>query len=115
MGGLDFCNVVETLGTDYWKPASYNAVPVGPHFLGTLSNRWKIFKNDAYPTASFTLGFKGDSWLDAAYVYAPYIPIYTTPPVALDDLKVRRGTGTSYGRQFVNTLMWVEGSISESG
>jgi hypothetical protein len=114
IGGMDFCNVVETLGSDYWKPASYNAVPVGPHFLGTLSNRWKVYKNDNYPTSAFTLGFKGDSWLDAAYVYGPYIPIYTTPPVALDDLKVRRGTGTSYGRQFVNTLMWVEGSIIES-
>lgn len=33
--------------------------------------------------SKFLQGYKGSSFLDAGYIYAPYIPLYTTPTITI--------------------------------
>lgn len=46
--------------------------------------------------------FPGQSYRDAGYVYAPYIPLYTTPTVMVDDFIESRGLATHYGKKAIN-------------
>ena len=115
VGGTNFCDIVEALPSTYFKAESdYKNPPSGPHRIGTLAGRFTVIKNLEYPTDKFLMGYKGDTYLDAGFVYAPYIPIYTTNPVALDDTKVRRGIGTSSAKKMINTDMYAIGRIYES-
>lgn len=74
----------------------------GRHLFGTLKTRWKIYKDPWFTTNKMLLGFKGDSFLDAGLVYAPYIPVYVTPLfVDPATFKPRRGMMSRYAKQMV--------------
>jgi hypothetical protein len=57
------------------------------------------------------MGFKGDSYLMAGYVFGAYMPIFLTPPIMLDDFVSRRGIMTSNGRKFINNKFYRTGKI----
>ena len=88
--------------------------PSGPHRRGVFRGRWVVYSNPFYPTNKFLLGWKGEGWMNAGAVYAPYMPAFTTPVTALDDLRYRVGTQTSYGKSMINSKFYVEGTILES-
>jgi hypothetical protein len=88
--------------------------PSGPHRRGVYRGRWVVYSNPFYPTNKFLLGWKGEGWMNAGAVYAPYMPAFTTPVTALDDLRYRVGTQTSYGKSMINTKMYCEGTILET-
>jgi len=74
----------------------------GRHLFGTLKTRWKIYKDPWFTTNTMLLGFKGDSFLDAGLVYAPFIPVYVTPTfVDPATFKPRRGMMSRYAKQMV--------------
>lgn len=79
--------------------------PSGPHKRGTFRGRWTVYSNPFYAYNKSLVGYKGDSWLDSPAVYAPYMPAFSTPPVALDDLRWRSGTMTSYDWAILNSGM----------
>ena len=39
-------------------------------------------------------------------MYAPYIPLYTTPIVVLDDFVGRKGMATQYGQRAINARFY---------
>lgn len=88
--------------------------PSGPHRRGVFRGRWVVYSNPFYPSNKFLLGWKGEGWMNAGAVYAPYMPAFTTPVTALDDLRYRVGTQTSYGRSMINSKFYCEGTILES-
>ncbi len=88
--------------------------PSGPHRRGVFRGRWVVYSNPFYPADKFLLGWKGEGWMNAGAVYAPYMPAFTTPVTALDDLRYRVGTQTSYGKSMINSKFYVEGTITES-
>lgn len=88
--------------------------PSGPHRRGVFRGRWVVYSNPFYPTNKFLLGWKGEGWMNAGAVYAPYMPAFTTPVTALDDLRYRVGTQTSYGKSMINSKFYVEGTILET-
>jgi hypothetical protein len=49
------------------------------------------------------MGYKGDSFMDSGYFFAPYIPI-TTTPVVLDpnSFAPRKGILTRYGKKILS-------------
>ncbi len=85
--------------------------PSGPHRAGTFRGRWTVYRNPFYAADRFLIGYKGDGWLNAGVVYAPYLPAFTTPPVALDDLRYRAGCLTSYAWSMINSLFYVAGTL----
>jgi hypothetical protein len=106
--GVNVCNIVESLGE--FKKSAKKPLP-GPYVLGTY-NDMTIIKNPYYPTNEYVMGHRNDNWLDAGYVYAPYMALFATPPVTLDDLKTRRGMETRYAKRVINSRMYVKGSIA---
>lgn len=110
VAGVNVCNIIETL--EEFKADGLGTKQInGPHKIGTLSNKWVVYKNPFYKDDDFVLGYKGSSWLDAGYVYAPYMPLYATPTQVLDDFIFRKGLATSYGQKMVNNELYAKGSI----
>lgn len=66
---------------------------IGRHQVGTLSGKWRVYKDPFWPTANkFLMGYKGATWSDSVAFYAPYIPLYTTPLIIdPNDFTPRRG------------------------
>lgn len=93
----DWMNVVETLGDDLWKPASVGGrEPIGPYTAGVLADKFTVVKNQEFADDVGFMSYKADD-TDASFAVGVFIPLYDTDPIALDDLKVRRGIGTSMG------------------
>lgn len=85
---------------------------IGPHFIGTLSNGIRCYVNPNFDENVFVLGYKGNTLIDAGYVYAPYMPIMTTGMITLaDDFAAREGWATSYGTKAINPRLYVRGRI----
>jgi hypothetical protein len=100
----DTCTRLEKLEgfklTETVDDAIYN---IGIHEFGVLRNRWVIYKHPWFQENMMLLGYKGASWMDTGYVYAPYIPLYTTPLITHPDtMKPIRGMMSRYGRKCVN-------------
>lgn len=110
IAGVNVCTIIETLPE--FKAADTSSGQInGPHYLGELANKWKVYKNPFYGDDHFVLGYKGASYLDAGYVYAPYMPLYATPTQVLDDFIFRKGLATSYGQLMLNNKLYAKGSI----
>ncbi len=52
---------------------------IGLKRLGTVSSQYIVYQADWLTPNRILLGYKGDSWTRAGYVYAPYIPLYISP------------------------------------
>lgn len=116
---LTTANVFETLPGFVPTPGLPNGIVKGVYEAGTLNGRWTIFKDPFFnvePTTpskvGWLMGYKGTSFLEAGYVYAPYIPLYTTPMIVLDDFIGRKGMATQYGKKVVNARFYGKGQIS---
>jgi hypothetical protein len=48
---------------------------VGPHFIGTLGGRYKVYVAPLVDPDVFVMGYKGTNFLETGFVYAPYMPI----------------------------------------
>lgn len=84
---------------------------IGPYFLGTLGG-FKIYKNPFYAPDAFLIGYKGNSLFEAGYCYAPYYPVATTQMLMLADFQGQQGWATSYAKTFLNSYMYVPGTIN---
>jgi hypothetical protein len=89
-----------------WKHAEGQAVA---SLIAT--QLWTIYKDPFLTSTSWIQGYKGNSFLDTGYVYSPYIPLYTTPTIILDDFIGRKGIGTQYGKKTINSLFYVTGTL----
>ena len=110
VAGTNVCSIIETL-EEFNAEALGSKVINGPHFIGTLSGKWRVYKNPFYGDDNFLLGYKGDSYLDAGFVYCPYMPLYTTPTYVNDDFIFRKGLATSYGQVMLNNKLYAKGTI----
>lgn len=94
--------------------AAEDMTAVGPHFIGTLGGSIKCYVNPNYDANKFVLGYKGNNFMDAGYVYAPYMPVMTTGMITLaDDFAAREGWATTYGTKVVNPKLYVAGEITD--
>lgn len=48
----------------------------GRYYTGNLNKRWNIYVDPYLPTGKILMGYNGTSWLDTAYVFAPYVMAY---------------------------------------
>ena len=111
VAGVNVCNIIETL-PEFSADSLGTKTINGPHKIGRLSNKWDVYKNPFYNDNNFVMGYKGSSWLDAGFVYAPYMPLYATPTQVLDDFIFRKGLATSYGQIMLNNKLYAKGSIT---
>lgn len=77
---------------------------IGAEAIGTISNRFTVYKDPFFPRNRILVGFKGGSYLETGYVYAPYVPLIVTPTIyGPDDFTPRKGVMTRYGKQMVRS------------
>jgi hypothetical protein len=81
------------------NPFTMGATPVG-----TISNRFTVYKDPYFPRNKILVGFKGGSYLETGYVYAPYVPLIVTPTIfAPEDFTPRKGVMTRYGKKMIRS------------
>ena len=75
---------------------------LGIQYVGTVNNRWRLYKDPLFPSNQLLMGYKGDSYLDSGYFYCPYVPL-TQTPVVLDPESFcpRKGILTRYGKKLL--------------
>lgn len=77
---------------------------IGTEAIGTVSNRFTVYKDPYFPRNKILVGYKGGSYLETGFVYAPYIPLIVTPTIfAQEDFTPRKGVMTRYGKKMVRT------------
>ena len=79
-----------------------NPFTLGAEAVATLSNRFQVYKDPYFPRNKVLVGYKGGSYLETGYVYAPYVPLIVTPTIfAPEDFTPRKGVMTRYGKKMV--------------
>jgi hypothetical protein len=77
---------------------------IGAEAVGTLSNRFTVYKDPYFSRNKILIGYKGGSYLETGYVYAPYVPLIVTPTIfAPEDFTPRKGVMTRYGKKTVRS------------
>lgn len=81
-----------------------SALSIGAEKIGSLSNRFTVYKDPYFPRNKILVGYKGGSYLETGYVYAPYVPLIVTPTIfAPEDFTPRKGVMTRYGKKMVRS------------
>ena len=72
---------------------------LGIQYVGSVSNKWRLYKDPLFPSSQLLMGYKGDSYMDSGYFYCPYVPLTQTPTVLdPDSFCPRKGILTRYGK-----------------
>lgn len=75
---------------------------MGVSKVGSFANRFSVYKNPYMLENVILLGFRGTSFLETGAVYAPYVPLITTPLVYdPNNLTPRKGVMTRYAKKVV--------------
>ncbi len=107
--GPDVATILEA--SVYFKPSfsldgdgQVSGLVIGADKVGTLSNRFTVYKDPYFPRNKVLVGYKGGSYLETGYVYAPYVPLIVTPTIfAPEDFTPRKGVMTRYGKKMVRS------------
>jgi len=93
---------------------------IGAIKAGSLSRKFDVMVDPYFPRNLILVGRKGSSFLESGYVYAPYVPLQTTPTIfGPEDFVPRKGVMTRYGKKMVRPDMYglvvVRGLLGEEG
>ena len=93
---------------------------IGAVKVGSLSRKFDVIVDPYFLRNVLLVGRKGSSFLESGYVYAPYVPLQTTPTIfGPEDFVPRKGVMTRYGKKMVRPDMYglviVRGLLGESG
>lgn len=77
---------------------------IGAEMVGKLSNRFTVYRDPYFPASKILIGYKGGSYLETGFVYAPYVPLIVTPTLyAPEDFTPRKGVMTRYGKKMLRS------------
>lgn len=80
---------------------------IGIEKVGSLSNRFTIYKDPYFPRNKVLVGFKGNSFLETGYVYAPYVPLIVTPTIYdPTSFTPSKGIMTRYAKKMIRSDMY---------
>jgi hypothetical protein len=84
------------------SPSETFTSSLGIQYVGTVTNKWRLYKDPLFPSGQLLMGYKGDSYMDSGYFFCPYVPL-TQTPVVLDPeaLCPRKGLLTRYGKKLL--------------
>lgn len=91
--------------------------PTGPMNIGNVTsvNNMVVIQNPDMGSDSYVLGYKGDNYLRASFIYAPYIPLFATPTLITSDLIAQKGFLSSAGFKVINEGLFCSGAITGLG
>jgi len=93
---------------------------IGALKTGSLSKKFDVIVDPYFLRNVVLVGRRGASFLESGYVYAPYVPLQTTPTIfGPEDFVPRKGVMTRYAKKMVRPDMYglvvVRGLLGESG
>ena len=93
---------------------------IGAVKTGSLSRKFDVMVDPYFPRNIVLVGRRGNSFLESGYVYAPYVPLQTTPTIfGVEDFVPRKGVMTRYAKKMVRPDMYglviVRGLLGEAG
>ena len=93
---------------------------IGAVQVGSLSKKFDVIVDPYFLRNVILVGRRGNSFLESGYVYAPYVPLQTTPTIfGPEDFVPRKGVMTRYAKKMVRPDMYglvvVRGLLGESG
>ena len=93
---------------------------VGAVKVGSISKKFDVIVDPYFLRNVILVGRRGSSFLESGYVYAPYVPLQTTPTIfGPEDFVPRKGVMTRYAKKMVRPDMYglvvVRGLVGESG
>jgi hypothetical protein len=70
--------------------------------LGTLNSKWLVYADPYFARDMMLIGLRGSTYVDAGYVWAPYIPFQVTPTF-LDpsDVTFKKAMRTRYATKLL--------------
>jgi len=111
----DVCTILESIPA-FSVSAGKDALQfaAGVTQVGTLGSRYTVYKNPYMTENTILVGYKGDNFLEAGAVYAPYVPLIMTPTVYdPTNFTPRRGIMTRYAKEMTRSefygVIYVEG------
>jgi hypothetical protein len=109
-GGANFVVVSPNVATILESMNGFSANPgkdalsfaAGVSNIGSISNRYDVYKNPYMTENVLLMGFKGSNFFETGAVYAPYVPLIMTPLVYdPTNFTPRRGVMTRYAKKIV--------------
>lgn len=95
-----------------FEPATAKPEVDGVTFLGTLNRMYKVYVDPHADPTSYLVGYKGNDWMRTGAIFAPWILLYSTQTIALDDMTFRKGFASSFGQRIVNGRYYAKGTIT---
>jgi len=75
---------------------------MGVESVGSINNRYTVYKNPYMLDNTILVGFRGSNFLETGAVYAPYVPMIMTPLVYdPQNFTPRKGVMTRYAKKMV--------------
>jgi uncharacterized protein (DUF2164 family) len=99
----DVCTILESI-PGFSVNADKDALQfaAGVTAVGSMSNRYTVYKNPYMTSNEILMGFRGSNFLETGAVYAPYVPLIMTPLVYdAQNFTPRRGVMTRYAKKMV--------------
>ena len=82
--------------------ASAKTYAMGVQAVGSINNRYTVYKNPYMLDNTILMGFRGSNFLETGAVYAPYVPMIMTPLVYdPKNFTPRKGVMTRYAKKMV--------------
>tara|TARA_R110002012_G_scaffold110837_2_gene255553 strand:- start:2318 stop:4111 length:1794 start_codon:yes stop_codon:yes gene_type:complete len=106
--GPEVANILEfTAGFRANVTADSDRGDAGAVKVGSLSKKLDIMVDPYFPRNLVLVGRRGSSFLESGYVYAPYVPLQTTPTIfGVEDFVPRKGVMTRYAKKMVRPDMY---------
>lgn len=106
--GPEVANILEfTSGFRASVTADAEKGSVGAVKTGDLNKKWDVIVHPYFHRNVILVGRKGSSFLESGYVYAPYVPLQSTPTIFDPDTFVpRKAVMTRYGKAMVRPDMY---------
>ena len=87
---------------------------MGVQRVGSLANRFRVYKNPYMTENILLLGYRGSQFLETGAVYAPYVPLMMTPLVYdPDTFTPRKGLMTRYAKKMIRPEFYGKVFISD--
>jgi hypothetical protein len=106
--GPEVANILEfTAGFRANVTADADRGDAGAVKVGSLSKKFDIMVDPYFMRNIILVGRRGSSFLESGYVYAPYVPLQTTPTIfGVEDFVPRKGVMTRYAKKMVRPDMY---------
>ena len=119
--GPEVANILEfTAGFRANVTADADKGDIGAVKVGSLNRKFDVIVDPYFPRNVILVARIGSSFLESGYVYAPYVPLQTTPTIfGPEDFVPRKGVMTRYAKKMVRPDMYglviCRGLLGESG